>query len=208
MRFRLYNTNVDRAGAGPRRSHGLFAFDVKRGSAVTQQQKRGGARHDIRMHGADNGLDLLAQSTTTLLLRSGVHLKIVQDRNFNRARSGIRRTSGAIADPARAGGRAAAYPPPAAAPRWPSGRCFPRAPGRRGDRSDAPMGLTRTPNIPARERGVGVRLNGPGGPQRAVAWRPVQTVPGSGADSARRRGPPSRRGCGGARGSGRSPTVA
>ncbi len=32
------------------------------------------------MHRADDGLDLLAQSTSTLLLRSGVHPKIVADR--------------------------------------------------------------------------------------------------------------------------------
>jgi len=36
----------------------------------------------------------------------------IQDRKFNRARSSIRRTYGAIADPARAGRRAAACPPP------------------------------------------------------------------------------------------------
>jgi|GEM_PF-5329908 len=83
---------------------------------------------------------------------------------------------------------------PAAAPRWMSGRRFPWAPGRCGDRSDAPVGLTRTPNVPARDRGVGVRLRESGGPRRVVAWRPVQTVPGSREDSARRRGRPSPRG--------------
>ena len=83
----------------------------------------------------------------------------LHDRNINRARSSIRRPYGAIADHARVGGRAAACPPPTAAPRWPSGRCFPRAPDRRGDRSDALVGRTRSPNVPARDRGVGVRLS-------------------------------------------------
>jgi len=72
---------------------------------------------------------------------------------------------------------------PAAAPRWPSGRRCPWAPGRRRGRSDAPVGRTRTPNVPARGRGVGVRLSGSGGPRRVVAWRPVLTVLGSRADS-------------------------
>jgi len=39
----------------------------------------------------------------------------------------------------------------------------------------------------ARGPGVGVRLKGPGGPRRVVAWRPVQTVLGSREDSARAR---------------------
>jgi len=106
-----------------------------------------------------------------------------RNRKFNRARSSIRRTYGAIADPARAGRRAAACPPPAAAPRWPSGRRCPWAPGRRRGRSDAPVGRTRTPNVPARGRGVGGRRSGSGGPRRVVAWRPVLTVLGSRADS-------------------------
>jgi len=50
------------------------------------------------------------------------------DMNFNRGRSSIRQTDGAIADPARAGGRAAARPPRAAAPRWPSERRRPWRP--------------------------------------------------------------------------------
>jgi len=72
----------------------------------------------------------------------------------------------------------------------------------RGDRSDALVGRTRAPNVPAHRRGVGVRLSGLGGPRRVVAWRPVQTVQtvqtvlGPRADSARRRGLPSRRGLG------------
>ena len=41
-----------------------------------------------------------------------VHMVGLQDRKFNRARSSIRRTYGAIADPAMAGRRVAACPPP------------------------------------------------------------------------------------------------
>lgn len=129
-----------------------------------------------------------------LLLERSADNPTYQDRKFNRARSSIRRTYGAIADPARAGRRAAACPPPRLGGR-PDGvaRGRPVAAGR-GDRSDAPVGRTRAPNVPARRRGVGVRLSGPDGPRRVVAWRPVQTVLGSRADSARQRGPPSRRG--------------
>jgi len=55
------------------------------------------------------------------------------DRKFNRARSSIRRTYGAIADPARAGRRAAACPPPRLGGR-PDGvaRRYPVARGRIG----------------------------------------------------------------------------
>ena len=105
--------------------------------------------------------------------------------------------------------RPARRPPPhLGRSRWMSGGCFPWAPGRRGDRSDASVGRTRTPNVPVRDRDVGVRLRKSGGPRRVVAWRPGQTVLGSREDSARRRVPPSQRGRGGARGSGRSRTVA
>ncbi len=46
--------------------------------------------------------------------------------------------------------------------------------------------MTRTPNVPARDRGVRVRRSESGGPRRVVAWRPVRTVRRSRGDSARR----------------------
>ena len=114
-----------------------------------------------------------------------------QDRKFNRGRSSIRRIYGAIADHARPAG---AQRPARRRASVDVRTAFPVGARSQRDRSDAPVALPRTPKVPARDRGVGVRLRESGGPRRVVAWRPVQTVPGSREDSARRRGRPSPRG--------------
>ncbi|CAN5406200.1 hypothetical protein BH09GEM1_BH09GEM1_45190 [soil metagenome] len=170
-------TLAEAAGLTQPTREALARFDRTRKKKGSNQEWQSPADPDARIakmkdgrthlaHKAEHAVDLASGALVAVTLQPAdrgdtttVFVTLARDRKFNRGRSSIRRTYGAIADPARAGGRAAACPPPAAASRWPSGRCFPWAPGHSGDRSDAPVGLTRTPNVPARDRGVGVRLS-------------------------------------------------
>ena len=66
--------------------------------------------------------------------------------------------------------RPARRPPPAAAPRWMSGRCVPEALGRRGDRVDPPGERLRLPEVPAWWRGVGGAYSRGGRDGGGRAW--------------------------------------